>query len=50
MSSRSYFKSPIIKLEPRDGIRALELMMPPGVDRIYLLKSNADISKCKHKR
>jgi hypothetical protein len=45
MSSRSYFKSSVIKLEPRDGVRALELRLPPGVDRIYLLRSTADISK-----
>ena len=44
MSSRSYFKSPVIKLEPVDGIRTREIRVPPGVDRIYLLKSNADIS------
>jgi hypothetical protein len=45
MNSSSYFKSPVIKLEPRDGVRAVEVRLPPGVDRIYLLSSNADISK-----
>jgi len=43
-ASSSFFTSPVLKLEPKDDRRVLEYRLPPGVDRIYLLRSNADIS------
>jgi len=49
VSSRPVTKSPVLRLEPKDGNRRLVYSLPPGIDRIYISPSGttADISKIR---